>query len=203
MQSGCYDSETWKCYNQQVSERELDLKALSGRAGVTPRTVHFYVQQGLLPPASSPGPGARYSEGHLVRLALIRLLQKQHLPLAEIAKRLKGLSDGQVSALIAETQARARSPRGSALDYIRGVLGNDAPSPGVNPTAARQPSFSVSSSTPAAEPPPASPIRSQWDRFSLTDGIEVHVRRPLARTQQRQLDRLIAAARDIFEQEQP
>jgi DNA-binding transcriptional MerR regulator len=186
-----------------VSERQFDLKVLCGRADVTPRTVHFYVQQGLLPPASAPGPGARYGEGHLVRLALIRLLQKQHLPLAEIAKRLKGLSDGQVSALLAETQARARAPRGSALDYIRGVLTNDASSRGVDRHAALRQSSSVSSSTLAGEQTPASPVRSQWDRFSLTDGIEVHVRRPLARTQQRQLDRLIAAARDIFEQEQP
>ncbi|MEO7270633.1 MAG: MerR family transcriptional regulator [Vicinamibacterales bacterium] len=184
-----------------MSESEFDLKALSERARVTPRTVHFYVQQGLLPPASSPGPGARYGEGHVQRLALIRLLQKQHLPLAEIAKRLKGLSDRQVSALILETQARAPSPRGSALEYIREVLSNGPP-PSDQSFAPRQ-SSAVSASPPAAYQSAAGSARSQWDRFLLTDGIEVHVRRPLARSQQRQLDRLLAAGRHIFEEEQP
>ena len=169
---------------------------------MTPRTVHFYVQQGLLPPASSPGPGARYSEGHVQRLMLIRLLQKQHLPLAEIGKRLKGLSDAHVSALIAETQTRARAPQGSALDYIRGVLTSGAPAAAADVSRSRTPFLPAASSV-ASSQSPVGPTRSQWDRLSLTDGIEVHVRRPLARTQQRQLDRLIAAARDIFEQEQP
>jgi DNA-binding transcriptional MerR regulator len=164
--------------------------------------VHFYVQQGLLPPAGSPGPGARYSEGHVQRLMLIRLLQKQHLPLAEIGKRLKGLSDAQVSALIAETQTRARAPQGSALDYIRGVLAEGAPAAAAKGARSRRSSLTASPAITPTPQTPVGPTRSQWDRLSLTDGIEVHVRRPLARAQQRQLDRLIAAARGIFEQEQ-
>ena len=36
-----------------------DLKELCAVSGVTPRTVHFYIQQGLLPPAGSAGPGPR------------------------------------------------------------------------------------------------------------------------------------------------
>jgi DNA-binding transcriptional MerR regulator len=51
--------------------------------------VHFYVQQRLLPPARSPGLGARYTEGDLARMGQVRLLQKWHLPLAEIAKQLR------------------------------------------------------------------------------------------------------------------
>ncbi|MBA2301042.1 MAG: MerR family transcriptional regulator, partial [Acidobacteria bacterium] len=40
--------------------------------------------------------------------------------------------------------------------------------------------------------------RSQWDRLTLTNGIELHVRRPLAREQQRLLDKMMLAARNIF-----
>nr|MBA2303267.1 MerR family transcriptional regulator [Acidobacteriota bacterium] len=105
-----------------MTDPAFDLRALCERANVTARTVHFYVQQGLLPPAGAPGPGARYTEGHVSRLKLIRLLQRQHLPLAEIAKRLKGLTAGQVDDLLHEARARRASERGSALDYIRGVL---------------------------------------------------------------------------------
>jgi DNA-binding transcriptional MerR regulator len=179
---------------------EFDLKTLCERVDVTPRTVHFYVQQGLLPPAGAPGPGARYTEGHVSRLRLIRLLQKQHLPLAEIAKRLKGLSDTQVDGLLAETASRRESGRGSALDYVRSVLA-EAPLPA--PDGSRHLLGRVPSArTPVPEASAiVAPGRSQWERFTLDDGIELHVRRPLTRIQQRQLDRLIAAASEIFEEE--
>jgi DNA-binding transcriptional MerR regulator len=183
----------------QVTEVEFDLKELCERAGVTPRTVHFYVQQGLLRPAGTPGPGARYAEGHVWRLKLIRLLQKQHLPLAEIAKRIGGLSDEQVKALLQESRQRRASEAKSALEYIRGVLADQRV-----PSTLRklQGQDTRLQSPPRAQfaIPPASPepVRSQWERFTLIERIELHVRRPLSRTQQRQLDRLLAAARDIF-----
>jgi hypothetical protein len=53
---------------------------------------------------------------------------------------------------------------------------------------------------------PATPAgRSQWERHTFADGIELHVRRPLTRVEQRQVDKLMAAAKQIFsadEQEQ-
>jgi DNA-binding transcriptional MerR regulator len=183
--------------------RELDIKTLCEQAGVTSRTVHFYVQQGLLPPASSAGPGARYTEGHLKRLQLVRLLQRQHLPLAEIARRLKGLTDDQVGQLLDEARARRPAVHESALDYIRGVLGETH--------ASRQPvaklqgplrQLAYPSASSASPVPGLMPERSQWERFALTDSLELHVRRPLSRMQQRQLDRLLAAAKDIFDRQQ-
>ena len=184
---------------------------------MTARTVHFYVQQGLLPPAGAPGPGARYTQGHVSRLKLIRLLQKQHLPLAEIAKRLKGLTAGQVDDLLHEARARRASERGSALDYIRGVLNEPSalstssfggsrlsalasrPERGKVAGDAQRPR-AQSPRAQSPEPGPQGPLdgRSQWDRLTLTDGIELHVRRPLAREQQRQLDKIMLAARNIF-----
>jgi DNA-binding transcriptional MerR regulator len=200
-----------------VPDGEFDIKELSQRSGATPRTVHFYVQQGLLPPAGSTGPGARYGEGHLSRLKLIRLLQKQHLPLAEIARRLKGLSGEQVRDLLLETKARRSSQGGSALEYIRSVLAD--PSAKRTEAPLNVPAFlrrdggamharlSSPASTPAVPgalpapdaAPPIEPSRSQWDRYTLTDGIELNVRRPLARTEQRMLARLLDAARKIFD----
>ncbi len=185
-----------------MGESEFDLKTLSARARVTPRTVHFYVQQGLLPPAGSPGPGARYGEGHVQRLRLIRLLQKQHLPLAEIAKRLRGLSDEQVETLVVEARQRRESERGSALDYIRNVLGDL----GSNAEKSRPPSRPHAVARSAVVPDAALSVgptgtesaRSQWERFTLTDGMELNVRRPLSRIQQRQLDRILTAARNIL-----
>lgn len=188
-----------------MADAELDLKALCDRAGVTPRTIHFYIQQGLIPPAGTPGPGARYAQGHVLRLRLIRLLQKQHLPLAEIAKRLKGLTDADVRTLVADATQRRAVEHGSALDYIRDVLdeGSSAKariwkSPAHGPRGSKKP-YAVLSFEPS---PPTVPARSQWERFTLADGFELQVRRPLSRIQQRQLDKLLPAARHILEPEE-
>jgi DNA-binding transcriptional MerR regulator len=194
---------------------DFDITELCERASVTPRTVHFYVQQGLLPPAGSPGPGARYSQGHVSRIRLIRLLQKQHLPLAEIAKRIKGITDEQVDALVAETKQRRAEGKGSARDYIRSVLA-ESKAPGVDtarPAARalmRHSTADSASIAPQASPEmlrartaattstPA-PTRSQWERHTLADGMELHIRRPLSRIEQKQFEKLMAAAREVFD----
>jgi len=46
------------------------------------------------------------------------------------------------------------------------------------------------------------PVRSQWERVSLTSDVELHVRRPLSRHQNRQVDRLLEAARQILTEEE-
>lgn len=48
------------------------------------RTIHFYIQLGLIPRPDSRGGAASYSEEALVRLNLIRELKKQRLTLEEI-----------------------------------------------------------------------------------------------------------------------
>ena len=78
-----------------------DLGELGDRAGVTPRTIRYYIQQGLLRSPGMTGPGAKYGQGHLDRLRLIRRMQREHLPLAEIRRRLEAMSDAQVRELLA------------------------------------------------------------------------------------------------------
>ena len=108
------------------TESQYSLQDLADLAGVSPRTVRYYVAQGLLPSPGQVGPGAHYSEGHLARLRLIRRLQREHLPLAEIRAQLSKLDDATIAGLV-EADAPA-PPDSSALDYVRSVLGG--PSPG-------------------------------------------------------------------------
>ena len=195
---------------------EYSLADLADLAGTTPRTVRYYVAQGLLPSPGQVGPGARYTDGHLDRLRLIRRLQREHLPLAEIRLRLEPLDDAAVADLLgAEANAPAEN---SAIDYIRTVLarsagterGEPAGAPaasGPAPTRAHAPPLlrrmDPLSVAEAAEPyrSPPQPLsdRSQWDRIALTPGIELHIRRPLSRLQNKQVDRLIAIARELLE----
>ncbi len=57
----------------------------------------------------------------------------------------------------------------------------------------------------AGKPEQAAPTaeRSQWDRIALTNDIELHVRRPLSRLDNRRVERLITIARQVLGEEKP
>jgi DNA-binding transcriptional MerR regulator len=184
------------------------LTELADLAGVTPRTVRYYLAQGLLPGVGVAGPGVKYDDTHLARLRLIKRLQAEHLPLADIRKQLEALGDPVIEALAAE-QAPA-PPADSALDYIRRITGTDVPRPvmaSMPPPMASSPPPAMharlmSAPSPLAEPPTNTPMeRSQWERVSLAPDIELHIRRPLARQTAKRVDRLIEIARDLFREE--
>jgi DNA-binding transcriptional MerR regulator len=63
---------------------------LAERAGVSRRTVRYYVQRGLLPAPLGFGRGKHYSEAHLATLVRIRELQEAGVALTDIAQRLEG-----------------------------------------------------------------------------------------------------------------
>lgn len=177
-----------------MPESRYDLKALCAEAAVTPRTVHFYIQAGLLRPAGTPGPGARYDDGHLARLRLIRLLQKEHLPLAEIRKRLETLSDVEAGDVLREHESKREGPQSSALDYIRSVLSGQRPWSSPAPTAQSVSNLRAQTAQPVSE-------RSHWERIAFSADIELHIRRPLSREQNRHVDRLVAFAKELIEEE--
>ncbi len=167
---------------------------------VTPRTVRYYIGQGLLASPGS-GPNARYTDAHLARLRLIRRLQRDHLPLAEIRRRLEDLPDDAVIAMADEVaQAAPSAPSDSAADYVRRVLGGperrlaEEPALFAMPAPAPPPSVSPAPTT----PPPPEPERSTWERHAVTADVEIHVRRPLDRHTSKQVDRLIRIARDLL-----
>ena len=233
------------------------LADLCDLADVTPRTVRYYISQGLLRSPGTSGPGARYDDGHLARLRLVRRLQREHLPLAEIRARLAALTDEEA---IAEAGGPVEPPVDSALEYVRGVLGSRtlrtppnaaAPAPPA-PAGPAAPASTAAPAAPESRPPasppptagsaaspvllrrverfervddagaapdeaapdeaaPATPViteppgaeRSQWERFVLTPDVELHVRRPLTRSQNRAVARLLEAARQLLEEDQP
>lgn len=183
-----------------LAEDTYKLTELCDLADVTPRTVHYYIQQGLLPPAASFGPKASYEKRHLLRLQLIRRLQKEHLPLAVIRERLAGLTDAAVEQLLEQPDAQAEKANSPALDYIRGVLGGRE-----SENAARVSSRGAMLGKLAAASRQITTTapwdRSQWDRIAITSDVELHVRRPLSREQNRQVERLIDEARKIFKEE--
>ncbi len=79
----------------------MTLAELIDAADVTVRTVRYYIAEGLLPPPIGAGPASAYGRGHLDRLRLIQRLKDAYLPLKEIRRRLSGLGDDEVRAILA------------------------------------------------------------------------------------------------------
>jgi DNA-binding transcriptional MerR regulator len=79
-----------------MPERTYRIGELATLAGVTRRTVHYYINKGLIPPAEGAGVNSYYKTDHLNRIRLIRELQKSYLPLEEIRKIIKPLEPAGV-----------------------------------------------------------------------------------------------------------
>jgi DNA-binding transcriptional MerR regulator len=101
------------------SDTEYTLTVLAGAAGVTPRTVRYYISQGLLPTPVGQGPGAHYTSAHLDRLRLIRRLADEHLPLARIRQELAALDDLEVAGLVAEAEVPQHADHVAGLQHPR------------------------------------------------------------------------------------
>ncbi|MFN2317927.1 MAG: MerR family transcriptional regulator [Gemmatimonadales bacterium] len=149
---------------------DLDIADLAARGGVSVRTVRYYQQQGLLNSPGVRGPGAKYGEADFNRLRLIKILQREHLPLAEIRRRLDGLDDAGVEQAVAELHR----PRESAAEYARALL---------HPNVMAQ-KFSY-----AVQYPQRS--RATWERIEIAPDIELHVRRPLSRYENKKLEQAV------------
>ena len=78
------------------------VKQLARSAGVTPRTLHFYDEIGLLKPTRVGDNGYRYyDEEAMLRLQQILLYRKMELPLEEI-KQVMGRHDFDILSALEE-----------------------------------------------------------------------------------------------------
>jgi len=196
----------------------LTVDELAARAGVPVRTVRFYIAEGLLPGASTRGKGASYTQEHLDRLQLIRLLVARHLPLADIRALLERLPAAEVRAAVEEEQARteevalqARKP--SPKEYLSSLLDQARGYPTERPTgtvgrssdADAQVGHQQDMQGPTAPAPQApmrwrEPARPPWHRWELAPGIELQVRDDVARTEHDVIERILSAVRAVLAQ---
>lgn len=77
----------------------LKLDEVAKAAGVSPRTVRYYIQRGLLPQPRFRGPDTAYGQEHVVRLLAIRRLQDAYWPLETIAAHLGGKSESEIQKI--------------------------------------------------------------------------------------------------------
>lgn len=67
-----------------------NIDKLAKKAGVTRRTVRYYIQRGLLSPPEGEKRGSYYTDEHLDRLKAIQRLSDQGIPLIHMKKMLDG-----------------------------------------------------------------------------------------------------------------
>ncbi len=75
-----------------MASTQYRIGELAEKAGVTKRTIHYYMGRGLLPAPQGTGLGTTYSDEHLFRIILIKKLQDQYLPLDQIRKRIADMT---------------------------------------------------------------------------------------------------------------
>lgn len=79
---------------------ELTIGKLAEKAGVTPRTIRFYIEEGLLPPGYVAGRQNLYGYEHYIRLKAIKKLQELDMPLKKIKAYLEGMSIADMEKLL-------------------------------------------------------------------------------------------------------
>lgn len=158
------------------------LTELARLADVTPRTVRYYVQRGLLPSPRAAGRATRYGDPHLLRLRLIRRLQREHLPLAEIRARLEQMGDAQVEAAMRGAAGAAPPPVPSTdetLAFVRALMTRAGVAPRFYSTSEPPPDGTRSRpvpdefpirESPGDEPPAGSPVPGRVDPGSPVPG---------------------------------
>ncbi len=63
---------------------DYKVSELADKAGVTKRTIHYYISKGLLLPPEGSGVNSLYNDEHLQRILLIKKLQAEYMPLNKI-----------------------------------------------------------------------------------------------------------------------
>ncbi|MDX2184306.1 MAG: MerR family transcriptional regulator [Gemmatimonadaceae bacterium] len=97
-----------------TDDRRYGIDELADLAGVSRRTVRYYVQRGLLPAPLGLGRGKHYSTEHLERLIQVRDLQEGGVPLSEIIDEYSA-DDGGVAM---RPMPEPRAPRQSTWTKV-------------------------------------------------------------------------------------
>ena len=168
-------------------ESDPSLQDLSERSGCQPRTIRYYVQEGLLPKPQHRGPRATYAPDAVERLTIIRAWQQRGQTLDEIRSRLAQMAPEAIRA----TALIVRDP-------ATGLSEPSATDPAAAPRTSR--SRTTSSRIPGlASVTDLAAQATTWQRYRVADGIEIQVSLPLSMAGQALLARLLDCATNGIE----
>ena len=116
---------------QKAAQPLYSIGEIAEKTGVSRRTVHYYVQRGLVPPPVGRGRGSGYTEQHAERILQVLRLQREGLSLDTIQQLPPGTE--ATAALAAARQPPAVVVRLAVIPGVRLELdaGASLPSPAV------------------------------------------------------------------------
>jgi DNA-binding transcriptional MerR regulator len=192
----------------------FNIRELSEAAGVTVRTVHYYVSEGLLPAPRGEGRQAYYTTGHVARLRLIAALRYEGLSLAAIRTRVAPLSDEEASAALDALERRDDdSPAVTAVGLFEAAVSEQLdlaqeaqPGSVSDESAGAYVGRILERNRPQGAPlmPTQRQSRSQpvrperWFTYRVEDGIELHVREDRNGRSGRRMQGVVAGLRDLL-----
>ncbi len=144
---------------------------LAASTGVTPRTIRYYVTQGLLPPGIQSGHQRVYSEEHESRIREIKRLKGQYLPLKVIRDILDGTAELPDDGGLPETNGKTvceGPPPLCVRSEERALYGTE-------------------------QPTDATP--EDWVRVKVGPGVEIHYQRSAAAGRESRIEGLVNWAR--------
>lgn len=183
---------------------DLLINELAKRCAVSPRTIRYYTQEGLLPEPIIKGKFAYYDHRHIQRLKLILQLKNTYLPLKEIRQLLISLSDQEIQNMLdanLKKSAINKPPQSilaeqkseSALEYIASLLQthSEVRTETLSPNLPTQISQNRQTRISGA-------VTETLQRIILAPGVELLVKEPLELTDRACLEDLIYYAKKIF-----
>ena len=197
------------------TDQAYTISELATLAGVTPRTIRYYVSIGLLPsPGQGPGDAVRgraprAAAPHPPAAAGASPARRDHRAPGGARRRSGGRGGGR------GPRGRRDRPLGNA------VRSGSRVGPRVHPAIegrdrSSKPRHAIGIRSAAAPLPRGhhrhvhrSPRRGQassapqWERVTLSQNVELHVRRPAGRLEQKRVERLIRLGRELLEGGQP
>ncbi len=180
------------------------INQLAERAGVTVRTIRYYVNEGLLPPPQTKGRYSAYDEDYLYRIRLIKFYKESYLPLSRIREQLDGMTPEEIRAAVehyekeppefnlppAPENLNRVSENLSAREYLKEMDQQKAIRVENEISESRGfPSVMAKRVFPSA-PVPAKD--DSWKRIEVADGIELLVREDVYRQQRDEIELMLA-----------
>ena len=99
---------------------DYKVSELAEKAGVTKRTIHYYISKGLLMPPEGSGVSSIYNDEHLERILLIKKLQSEYLPLNKIRDHILNNPNEKVTSIEQKVEKEHVKPKEKGQEfYIR------------------------------------------------------------------------------------
>lgn len=204
-----------------INITRYSISELADQAQVSPRTIRYYTEIGLLPEPQPDGKYTVYNEDHLNRLKLIAHLKNSYLPLKEIRQYLAGKSEHDIELEVNSTRVYKQDNAelffsggseirelSSASEYLSSILTPSKGEPNATPapTELIQPksladrgTFNPRATHASTQVEPAADKDGEhWERYTLTEGVELSVRLPLEPKVRAEVETLLGLARKLF-----